>query len=152
MVASEMLQTLRTSGFTVLLTPKLDVSITPTPTADLVEQLKTMKPDLVEILRAETWNPDNITDVCMVLIAMKTMPEPVAEKLDTLLSAAMVADWSEDATIRLTLAMTEAYARFANSKYKAAIWGGKTWLEAFGAGSERAKLAPIQRASEQVAA
>jgi hypothetical protein len=127
-----LLSKLRAAGHVVLLTPSLDLSITPKPCDSMIAAIREHKAAIVVELRTEVMSGDNITEVCLALMRMPTMPATVVEKLDALLSAAITADWADDDQIRLTLAMTEAYARWGNAKYKAAIWGGKTWKEAFG--------------------
>lgn len=142
MSIQEVLDGLKRDGFTVSLTDSGDLKVAPRPAQSALDALSAHKSEVVAYLRRPI-TPTEITDTCLDL--MRSMPDHVTEKLDSLLSAAMASDWREDDQIRLTLAMTEAYARWANTRYRAAIWGGKTWAEAFGS-----KLAPIQRSNTEV--
>lgn len=138
MTENEVLKTIRKDGRAVVLDGD-KIKMNPMPEGDLLELVKTHKPDLIRLLEIE-----RLQDTCLRLI---DICPAAAEKLDSLLGEAIANDWKN--TLELEMKVVEAYARFIDPEYRAAIWGGKTWLEhnKGGAGDGSATRTRIYEAS-----
>lgn len=118
MTANNVLEAIRNQGITAITDGKT-VKLKPMPEGNLLELVKEHKKELVRLLEIE-----NLQDTALKIIEL--CPQ-AAEKIDALLGAAIAGNWED--TLELELKIVEAFARFLDPEYKAAIWGDRTWSE-----------------------
>ena len=100
--------------------------------SELKKALIERKQEIISFLRSKQKDSILSPDVereALWLIKQFSPDTPNHARLTSLLRKAQYYQATDNDLIKLSLAIVEIYARELNPEYRAAIWGGRTWLE-----------------------